>query len=603
MAAFDFPNSPNTNDVYTANGISYKWDGTVWKRVSATGAQGPTGATGSQGDTGSTGPTGAQGATGAGGSTGAQGATGSTGPTGPTGPSGATGAQGAAGAQGATGATGSQGATGSTGPTGAQGAAGAQGATGSTGAQGAQGYDGNFGGATFDYTFSTSTSDSDPGTGKLRFNNGTLSSATVMYIDDADDGGTDIQAFLRTIDDSTSTIKGHVRVSNRLNADDFTLFTISGTNTEASGYHKVTVAYVSGATSFSNNEDIIVTFARTGTKGDTGAQGAAGAQGSAGAQGATGSTGPTGPTGSQGAAGAQGATGSGGSTGPSGATGAQGATGSTGPTGPTGAQGSGGSTGAQGATGSGGSTGSTGAQGAAGAQGATGPTGAQGSGGSTGAQGATGSGGSTGSQGATGSTGPTGPTGSQGAAGAQGAQGAGGLTTTNADTLDNYDSSQFLRSDANDTTTGTLSVKTLFLNGVGGNSNNSGQSYAIYQAGGTWSSPFPDLIIGYHTGIKIGGYQSYGGTRFYNDAPERTGATEIFSVGDGDTHVRVVNNFITGGTITAGESSGQPFYKNKTVVTTNTTIDTTYNWMSAGPITINSGVTVTVNSGATWTVV
>ena len=62
MAAFDFPSSPSVNDVYTANGISYKWDGTVWKRVSATGAQGPTGATGSQG---ATGPTGSQGQTGA----------------------------------------------------------------------------------------------------------------------------------------------------------------------------------------------------------------------------------------------------------------------------------------------------------------------------------------------------------------------------------------------------------------------------------------------------------------------------------------------------------------------------------------------------------
>ena len=133
------------------------------------------------------------------------------------------------------------------------------------GAQGVQGADGNFGGATFDYTFNTSTSDADPGAGKLAFNNGTLSSATVLYIDDEDGGGTDVQAFLRTIDDSTSTIKGHVRVSNRLNADDFAIFTISGTNTEATGYHKVTVAYVSGATSFSNNEDIIVTFARTGT--------------------------------------------------------------------------------------------------------------------------------------------------------------------------------------------------------------------------------------------------------------------------------------------------------------------------------------------------
>ena len=45
MAAFDFPNSPSVNDQHTDNGITFKWDGTVWKRVSATGAQGPTGST------------------------------------------------------------------------------------------------------------------------------------------------------------------------------------------------------------------------------------------------------------------------------------------------------------------------------------------------------------------------------------------------------------------------------------------------------------------------------------------------------------------------------------------------------------------------------
>ena len=84
---------------------------------------------------------------------------------------------------------GSQGFQGATGATGAQGDDGATGPTGPTGAQGAQGSDGNFGGATFDYTFSTSTTDSDPGQGNLRFNNGTLSSATEMYIDDEDDGG------------------------------------------------------------------------------------------------------------------------------------------------------------------------------------------------------------------------------------------------------------------------------------------------------------------------------------------------------------------------------------------------------------------------------
>ena len=72
MAAFDFPNSPNTNDTYTANNTTYTWNGTKWVRTSPSiGAQGATGPTGAQGATGATG---AQGATG---STGAQGAAGS----------------------------------------------------------------------------------------------------------------------------------------------------------------------------------------------------------------------------------------------------------------------------------------------------------------------------------------------------------------------------------------------------------------------------------------------------------------------------------------------------------------------------------------------
>lgn len=199
------------------------------------------------------------------------------------------------------------GATGPTGPTGATGSTGAVGATGATGPQG------NFGGLTVDYTFDTNTAQTDPGTGKVKFNNANLSIATLMIIDDEDDNSVDIQPFLRTIDDSTSPIKGHFRISNRANASDFALFTISSI-LEETGFFEVTVAYVSGsATSFSNAEDVIVTFARTG---DMGAQGPTGpetlvvsatapsdisvlwADTSTTSQiGATGPTGPTGPTG------------------------------------------------------------------------------------------------------------------------------------------------------------------------------------------------------------------------------------------------------------------------------------------------------------------
>ena len=31
MAAFDFPNSPNVNDTYSANGMTFTWNGTKWE--------------------------------------------------------------------------------------------------------------------------------------------------------------------------------------------------------------------------------------------------------------------------------------------------------------------------------------------------------------------------------------------------------------------------------------------------------------------------------------------------------------------------------------------------------------------------------------------
>lgn len=53
----------------------------------------------------------------------------------------------------------------------------------------------------------------------------------------------------------------------------------------------------------------------------------------------------------------------------------------------------------------------------------------------------------------------------------------------------------------------------------------------------------------------------------------------------------------------AARLTDTPFWENRQTVTANYTITNNYNAMSAGPITINSGVTVTVGTGETWTVV
>lgn len=62
------------------------------------------------------------------------------------------------------------------------------------------------------------------------------------------------------------------------------------------------------------------------------------------------------------------------------------------------------------------------------------------------------------------------------------------------------------------------------------------------------------------------------------------------------------NAWVTSGGAT-GAGGDDVFYENAMTVTNNYTLTANKNAMSAGPITIDSGVTVTVPSGAVWTIV
>ena len=59
----------------------------------------------------------------------------------------------------------------------------------------------------------------------------------------------------------------------------------------------------------------------------------------------------------------------------------------------------------------------------------------------------------------------------------------------------------------------------------------------------------------------------------------------------------------TGGKAPVGGNTFGVFYENDQVMITNYTITTGKNAMSAGPITVNSGVVLTIPAGSTYTIV
>jgi len=143
---------------------------------------------------------------------------------------------------------------------------GSTGATGSTGSTGATGPAGT--NSQLSMTFESTTSDADPGAGKIAFNNGTPSSVSILYVDDADDASADISAYVQSWDDVTNTTaKGIVTITKEGTPSTYATFKVSGSVTDASGYTKVPVTHIVSAGSFSDNDGVGVHFSYSGNDG------------------------------------------------------------------------------------------------------------------------------------------------------------------------------------------------------------------------------------------------------------------------------------------------------------------------------------------------
>lgn len=112
------------------------------------------------------------------------------------------------------------------------------------------------------YTFDTSTTDADPGNGKIRFNNATIGSVSAIYLDNLDNALKSQALWYGTWDDGSSLIKGKLVIAQGTN---FWFFSVNGAVSEADslGYYKIPVAYVSG-TSLPSASTVSVGFVHEG---------------------------------------------------------------------------------------------------------------------------------------------------------------------------------------------------------------------------------------------------------------------------------------------------------------------------------------------------
>lgn len=139
------------------------------------------------------------------------------------------------------------------------------GAAGDTGDAGADGRE-----AALQYLFNTSTSNADPGSGKLKLNHATLASATALYISETDNDTNGLSAVLATWDDSTSTIKGRLFLHSPATPTIFAIYDITGTITDNGAWDTFTIAHVASGGVFTNNLPITAVFLPTGNVGATG---------------------------------------------------------------------------------------------------------------------------------------------------------------------------------------------------------------------------------------------------------------------------------------------------------------------------------------------
>ena len=123
------------------------------------------------------------------------------------------------------------------------------------------------------YIWDTGTTDTDPGSGKVRIDNAVPSLAANIYLSTTDSNSASETAWLDTwMAGSSSTSKGTIQLTKTASPGTFAQYSVTGV-TSATGYRKLAVTYIGGAGSFSAADSMSLTFQAKGDIGTSGIDG------------------------------------------------------------------------------------------------------------------------------------------------------------------------------------------------------------------------------------------------------------------------------------------------------------------------------------------
>jgi len=124
------------------------------------------------------------------------------------------------------------------------------------------------------YTFSSSASEVDPGSGKLGLSSTPQSSSIALRVNLTSSAGVDMTSLLNDFGASTSSVPGTVRLQKVGDTTKWLVFNVTSV-VDYTGYKRINVTFRGGssASPFVAGDALILSFQRTGDKGDQGVAG------------------------------------------------------------------------------------------------------------------------------------------------------------------------------------------------------------------------------------------------------------------------------------------------------------------------------------------